>query len=301
MNWMLNLASDLPKVGFIVVFICDGETRHHSKRATIQKKAKYQKQVIEGYLKRIELMLLAKKREQSTSVEEINLNTKQETLLSNKIKSMEKIQQSSNVNVGLEFYENIKSMIEEFQLDQKVITNENIFVLQAKFRADSVLAYRCIYGYCDIVFSSDSDLAALAGSRCLGIKSFKYNDKLKNNKLSDVSLYTPSTETLKFVSEAIHLSSNSTRKKISEYGIFDGIENVQIRGLLALGLGCDVYLPGIAQLGKHILKKFIDKEEELTFENLLEFYYELHVKKLKNKKNINTTVPVITIKRILLM
>lgn len=119
-----------------------------------------------------------------------------------------------------------------------------------------------------VVLSSDSDLAALAGNRCLGIKSFKYNDKNKSECISLMVLYTPSSETLTEVSTSIFINENSKRIKKSSYAVFDYINDIEIRGLLAVGLGCDVYLTGIENLGKSALKKYVDQEQNLTYNNI---------------------------------
>lgn len=190
MKWMINFVLEFVKIGFIAVLVCDNDVRHHSKRATIERKSKYEKTIIDGYIRRTELMKLAEQREKSNNVEEINLIIKQETALSKKIVTMDTQQQATSINVGEEFYNGIKQAIEDVTDAQKGNRNGNLLVIKAKFQADSVLAYRCKYGFSNVILCSDSDLAALAGNHCLGIKSYKYNDKKKGEKLVDMVLFT---------------------------------------------------------------------------------------------------------------
>lgn len=186
MLWMINIAIDLAKTGFIVVFVCDGSIRHHSKRATIDRKSKLQKFIIDGYLNRTELMRLADKRQECTSIEEINIMVNRETILSKKIKNQEKNQQSSSIDVGDDFFNDISNAINDIDIKKNAIRNDCIFVIKAKFQADSVLAYRCINRISNVIFSSDSDLAALCGNCCVGIKTFKFNMKKNGERLSNM-------------------------------------------------------------------------------------------------------------------
>jgi hypothetical protein len=50
-------------------------------------------------------------------------------------------------------------------------------VVQAEFQADSVLAGALDSHDADLVLSADSDLAALVGCKCFGIKAFKFVDR----------------------------------------------------------------------------------------------------------------------------
>lgn len=103
-SYMVNLACEFAKIGFNVVYVCDGSVRHHSKIATIDRISKVKKLMFEGYLKRSELMILGEKRKDCKSIDEMNIIIQQETKLSNRIKSIEKQQQSTNVDVGDVFF-----------------------------------------------------------------------------------------------------------------------------------------------------------------------------------------------------
>lgn len=43
LSWMMNIGIELAKVGFIVVYVCDGSIRHHTKRATVDRNSKSKK------------------------------------------------------------------------------------------------------------------------------------------------------------------------------------------------------------------------------------------------------------------
>ena len=290
MSWLINLALEFVREGFNVVYVCDGEIRHHSKRASILRKSKFQRNIIDGYVKKAALMVLAEKRRQSTDLDEINQSIIEEEILSTKLKSLETIQQVASVNVGDDFFNNIKNAIELIPIKMKGNRNGSITVIRSKFQADSVLAHRIMNQESEIILCSDSDLAALAGSHCIGIKNFRYNEKNKTEKLSDIQIFTPTTSTLDRIIEVISLNPESDRIIKSKYNIFEEVEDIRIRGLLAIGLGCDVYLEGIPQIGKGTLKKFVDKQKTLTFDCIINFYYSYEIKNTqrinkKNKKN----------------
>ena len=286
LNWMISLGIELSKAGFIVMFICDGHFRHHSKIASIDRKTKYQKSMVNGLVLRTELMKIAEKRKESNNAEDISNYCIEENELSKKIKTIDKQQQSSSINVGNEFFFDIKKAIEELPKNSFGNRNGTIEVVQALYQADSVMAYRSINNMSTIIFSSDSDLAALTGN-CIGIKSFKFDDKIKvkNERLCNFVIYTPSSDVLQNIKISICLESSSTRIKQSKYPIFDKIDDINIRGLLAVGLGCDVFLPGVDQLGKTNLQKYIiANKNNLNFNNILNFYYEYLENKYKRKK-----------------
>ena len=66
-------------------------------------------------------MKLSKKREEAISVEEIDIISKAESVLSNKIKSLNNILQSTNINVGAEFFESIQTSIDNIKIKKEFI------------------------------------------------------------------------------------------------------------------------------------------------------------------------------------
>lgn len=239
--------------------------------------------MLDGFLKRTELMLLADKRLNCISDDEKKIIIDQENALSKKISAIEKQQQSMDVNVGEDFFQSIKDYIND--LDKKLLGNRkgNLFVIKALFQADSVIAYRCINKISDMVMSSDSDLAALAGEQCLAIKSFKFLEKNKGEKLSNMDIYTPSTITLSRAMNSICLLESSNRIKKSDFPIFDKIDDINIRGLLAVGLGCDVFLSGVYNIGKVKIKNFIDNETDISYGKIMKFYSDSIIKTKTNE------------------
>ena len=272
LSWMMNIGVELAKVGFIVVFVCDESVRHHSKRSTIFRNSKFKIKTLVGLLMKTELMLLQEKKDMCISIEEKNQIMKQETQLSTKIRAIDAQQQISNVDVVDQFFQNIKDFIDDFENKNLGNRHGKLIVIKALFQADSVIANRCISKICDIVFSSDSDLAALAGEQFLAIKAFKFLEKSRGEKLLNIVLYTPSTLTLQRAMSSICLLDNSDKIKKSKFAIFDNIHNINIRGLLAVGIGCDVLLSGVPGIGKSKIQNFINNTQQLTYENIMKFY-----------------------------
>jgi hypothetical protein len=98
--------------------------------------------------------------------EAIQNNSTKTTALQNKVKR-------SNIDVGVDLFCQINDAIKKFDYSFTQIT-----VVQAEFQADSLLAGSLNNKDADLVLSADSDLAALVGPKCFGIKSFRFIDLL---------------------------------------------------------------------------------------------------------------------------
>ena len=190
-NWIANL-DQIKNVHEVVDFlqsssinecvvtpICDGEFRHHSKRATIDRRAQQQKnrhQAAECKLKISQLkQRMAKDSHQSDeTIREMNkLN-----------KDLKKYEKNTTAVVLDSFACDLSDIIMKRREDQMI--NDTLWntsggsvedVLIAEFQADAVLAKRAIEGYSNVMVANDGDFLALIGQHCLLLKGFKFERK----------------------------------------------------------------------------------------------------------------------------
>ena len=123
--------------------------------------------------------------------------------------------------------------------------------MKAEFQADSVMMGRVISGVTLMVVTSDADIPIFAGDCCIAIKQF--------TKDGEIEIVSTSRETLmnllKFVSEEKKQTLIFTP---AEYPIFEGVLDRKLRAVMALFLGCDVYLKGLEGVGPKKLSDIIN-------------------------------------------
>jgi hypothetical protein len=86
-QYLVAYASTLAKIGFAVMLVFDGNHRHHSKRATIQRRSDCQRSKIEMIVKKTELLTVTEDRKNTDSVEERNNLEKKQSDLKKQITS----------------------------------------------------------------------------------------------------------------------------------------------------------------------------------------------------------------------
>jgi rRNA-processing protein FCF1 len=86
-------------------------------------------------------------------------------LISSKVTSLQGSVKKSKIDIGTASFVKIQEEVSKLSIKDK------IQVVQAEFKADSVLASAIENHDADIILSSDSDLAALLGKKCVSIKN----------------------------------------------------------------------------------------------------------------------------------
>ena len=165
--------------GFIVTPVCDGEFRHHSKRATVERCADRQKsrhQATECRLKISKLkQTMAKCSHQS---DESNQEMKQLD------KCLKKYENNASPGISGSFGRELSEIVQKRNDDRLFydplqntsgVSVNNVLI--AEFQADAVLAKRAIEGYSDLIIANDGDFLALVGQPCLLMKGFKFDRK----------------------------------------------------------------------------------------------------------------------------
>jgi hypothetical protein len=109
----------------------------------------------------------------------------------------------------------------------------------------------------DIILSADSDLAALLGEKCVSIKSFKYNDCSKTKTLKGMEVFSANYITIFGICN--HLSLPATDIVMAKRPVFEGISNMKLHCLIAIGIGCDTFINGVPGITAKIIHDFIRK------------------------------------------
>ena len=157
-NYLMKLCLLLMNEGCWVHIVCDGEVRHHSKRATT-------KRLVDCYRNKMNYHLLkcqlASSENDCTDVTDIR----------KKLNAMEKKVSENFVDVGNKLFEEIRNRISNMKKDRNSnLVYERLTVEQAEFQADTVIAYRTTRSMNHLVFTSDSDQAIHCGAMCVCVK-----------------------------------------------------------------------------------------------------------------------------------
>jgi hypothetical protein len=236
----------LSRAGFHVVVVCDGDKRHWSKRSTIKRKADSYYNKIMFMRKKCELQNLRhcieneKSNIRTAELRVMELNLVSDTrLLYNKI-------ENEVIDVGNKFYESLKIMIEK--LTECELGAGEITVQQAIFQADTVLSEAIINNKAEILLTSDTDQLALSGKDCIGIKKYKYNDKGLNSNIHNIDLYFAWEQTHGKCAQLLNLPTNSAKIQYPQRPVFNDLDDYNVRGLIAIVLGCDMTLNNFLSL-----------------------------------------------------
>jgi hypothetical protein len=152
-------------------------------------------------------------------------------------------------------------------------------VMKAKFQADAAIIGRLINGESLMAITSDSDIPILAGGDFVALKVFT-----KDGSMTMVCTTKATLQNLvKFLPDD---SLSCVKLEDAKCPVFEGVESRRMRVLMMVMLGCDVYEPGMKQIGATKLKAELNfvKDKLLTNRDTLDeeqFYHEVlkHVAK----------------------
>jgi hypothetical protein len=176
----------------------------------------------------------------------------------------------SSIDVGDDVYKKILDAINALKLRPGTM-----YAIQSEFQADSTLAAAINHNNAEIVLFADSDLAALLGDNCIAIKKYTFIDKSRMKSLKDIEIFCSDYSTISMISSLLNLPNESKITPIRP--VFEGIKNMNVRCLIAVGLGCDVYVPGVPTVTAKVVFDFINKlKKESVHPN---DYYNMIIKK----------------------
>ena len=262
----------LSSCGFIVTPICDGERRHHSKRASIERVAKYEKDRTMASITRLQLLAT------STQLrEETNLNTEEREELKNRQKELNKLVgklEAKVENTGL--YRSFASDLEaELEIrdafsDQMSHHGKVQPVKVGLYQADALIAKRAIDGLSHMIFGADTDFFVSIGPSCILIKDFffkrpagRQKKQIELMELNNIQLACSSIEMRNRIENA--LDENMKNEAIFEnatYPLLD-TDTIRLRSIIAIIIGCDVFVGGVDKVGvAKISRKLTDLREQ---------------------------------------
>ena len=291
MSYIVDICLEFCRNGMVVVLVCDGSHRHHSKRASIERRAEMYNNMIQGLMHRSELMRLHKDRISATTTEERERILSLEQKIAKTIKQLEEAdQQASKMDVGDDFYLSLCAYIDGIENKHYGNRNGKFFVIKSKFQADSVIAQRLVNGISDIAFCNDSDLATLAGKECISISRYKISSK----KINNIEIFVACESAISLIKKwlAINDRTHDITIELSVCPVFDGVDCPRCRALIAVSLGCDVYPSGVRMLKKAELYSVISENIQNNadsielYNKIFEFVFQVHWKPNK-KKNIS--------------
>ena len=181
-NYLLGICLCLILEGCSVTIVCDGESRHHTKRSTTHRSANYHRNSLEFHFLKYKLSFVSKsiRRGNLTAEERNNLLVEKDVLV-RQTKKLEKQFANTKINVGDELFQKINEEINKLTLMYSTIDiKSHLKVIQAEFQADSVIAYRSVRCLNDLVLCNDSDQSVHVGNECCCIFDFKYVDLILN-------------------------------------------------------------------------------------------------------------------------
>ena len=153
------------ETGFHVTAVLDGDIRPQSKRDSFRRRFDSYMGLINGsYCRRAAMALSAK--EDKTACDKAQLD-----VLNAEAKKLDK----KRLFVAPGFHTDLKSKLEEIKAhEQSGSTGGYVCknVIKAEFQADYIMAYRFRNDECDLILSTDMDFSALAGPRCICMKSY---------------------------------------------------------------------------------------------------------------------------------
>jgi hypothetical protein len=268
-SYLVRLSSFLVESGFRIVIVCDGSSRHHSKRSTI-------KRVAESYNARIclhrnntFLMNLLNKQNVSDSIEERDRLNEAITTNSAKVSTLQNKVKRSGIDVGADLFCQLSDSITKLKLNVNQLS-----VVQAEFQADSVLAGSLFNHDADLVLTADSDMAALVGGNCYGIKSFKFIDRSRTRSLKDIEIFSSDLSSINSIVNGCSIPN--TNIVLAKKPIFEGIQDMRTRCLIGVGVGCDVFVKGVPGITPKVIMDILQKFKETNLDDSHMFQFVLN-------------------------
>ena len=265
----------LAKYGFVVTPICDGEIRHHSKRASTDCVSKREKDRVKATVSRLQLLNIGQQINNTNDVnEKERLKTRQAelnkviTTLENKVaKNGHTLPPSFAVDLDTELATR----------DLYDIVNDNYGKIHrvkvGLFQADSLIAKRAIEGRSDAIVAADADFFVSVGPSCLLIKNFEYkrargrnNSNVALMELHQLQIGCSSLQVKNNIETALSARTNNANNNRDDFEIVEAKypildeETIRLRALVSVLLGCDVFVGGVSRVGA---KKIFDKMKQL--------------------------------------
>jgi hypothetical protein len=262
-----DLLQALAARGFIVTPVCDGEIRHHSKRASIDRVVTNEKLKIRSLVDRYKLLSMTQQKQYSSNSNldgnEKDLFEKELTALNKSVTSLER-KNKRNHRLPSSFAKDLK---EELEMRGAHDENDNYGKVEKVrvgfFQADALIAKRAVEKKSHLIVSRDSDFFLLVGQQCLTIRSFtlkkgrgRQSKNIEMMKLTDIEIAVSNSKMKDMLLESLDSKArDSVKVSDAKYPLF-AEDNLFLRASIGVILGSDVCVGGIKKIGP---KKLSDK------------------------------------------
>ena len=152
------------------IIVVDGPTRHHSKKATIERDTVYEQKKLDTLiLRRTLLQLVEQSRKPELPQEEL-------VTIKGEIEKIEKTVTSNEKAIRArllpdDFLDSLKDEVNKLKQDSG--REGTVKVIQAKTQADLVIEHLAVTGIIDGAVANDCDFVVVAGKSMMLIKDFK--------------------------------------------------------------------------------------------------------------------------------
>lgn len=241
--------------GIKVVPVVDGDVRPNCKQASNERRAGRELKRVEGLslLKEVNKMRsdINNGAVSSDKVAEMNVD------IAKKENDGRKKMNQSECKVPADLAEALEDAIVN-DADARSPNQSGGFVdtvLKAKFEADAAIVGRWILGLTLLALSNDSDLPIIGGDGFPVAKEY-----MKDGTMVLVSTSKSTLENLiKFIPEDLR---GNVKLEDAPYPIFENVKSRELRALIMVALGCDLYKSGIPNIGPKRLSDQMDAIKE---------------------------------------
>jgi hypothetical protein len=284
---LISVFSKLGSMGFSVTLVFDPCSRHHTKKASIQRTHNREWARADAVkVKQIALMNVSHQLKSCSDEEKTGLLHEQNVLLKKNC-AAETLLSNSLLPDDL-----MDRLSDELHKDPRT---RDVMCITGEFQADSCLARRMIHQETDVLLANDSDLPCLVGRPCLIIKDFRMN---KQSDLVGIEIASGFLETINNVASYLGIAENHPSLKRAIFPLIDGVKDARTRCLIAVLMSCDVappelksesFLKGLGPSAIQKMMKKINEEQEgkVTFTSLLEAVMKLPMQPLTTKWDEN--------------
>ena len=204
---MISLAKLFLVGGCDVHIYGDGEERHHSKKATIERDAKSEQARLDSIGLRKHLLSLVERSQSPgiTQAEKAELVV-QIKKVEKTVVSKENIVRQRVLHAG--FFEELCEQVEKLRDSLAAVVGcGEIIIKQAATQADSVICWRSINSMSDAAIANDSDFPVVAGAKMMLIRNWNGAILGKTPTLTNLELATSSLGPLKQAAKQVLLLS----------------------------------------------------------------------------------------------
>ena len=238
---VIVLAKEFSAQGIdVIIIVCDNSSkRHHSKRATILRRGKREREGIQLVENKIELsnLLRSPGNDSQETIQQINV-------LQKSIRTLEK---NTNKVLPSNFIPHMKQLVDDCHCENK----GSIDVTEAPFQADPDIARRVVCGEVDCIISDDSDYAMYIGPSASTDMIIR-DPYIHMNTLSfrKAKIVTGQESTMSWIDAILKVKETKNYfPKPPKYPIFDKLEDPISRAFFAVAMGCDVLPGGLHNFG----------------------------------------------------